>query len=489
MKIQNGEGHPEKHLWRKAVHIFVCIVLLLPLVAYCWVGNYMRYSGDDYCYGESLVENGFIKNQVHSYLNPMPFNGNRYSLTLFSNIGDLFGPVSSAVMPGLAILFWVAGIWLLFDEIGKLLQLKRVALLQLILAAFTVFITLYQAPFLMQNLYWRAAMLTYLAPVICLTWLLWFSLFYSNKERGMVFLVPGICILAFFSAGFSETGAALQAATMMFALAGFEVHRRMDFKYRNRALRAFGLALLFVLLAMLVLAFSPSNANRIKDYPHPDLINLVTLSLTYALTFIFESLRSYPLPSLVTVVFSAALSLDCSASSVTGKIKLRKWLLAAGLIILVCFTLIAATVAPSVLARTAYPEQRTWMPGRFAMTAGLVALGLLIGLFVNKLAVVGNKVKEVVILVVFLATCAYVLRTVPRILENIRPFRSWAAAWDVRDKAIRYAIDNGEMDLRVNELPMIIPYVSELKADPGYWYNACAAGWYGVDTITAVESP
>jgi hypothetical protein len=59
----------------------------------------------------------------------------------------------------------------------------------------------------------------------------------------------------------------------------------------------------------------------------------------------------------------------------------------------------------------------------------------------------------------------------------------------VRDRYIRAEVEAGDQNIIVNSLPTIIPYVSELHEDPGYWYNLCAAGWYGLDSISAVNNP
>jgi len=146
--------------------ILVCLALVLPLAAYLWSGSTMRYSGDEYFYGYDQNKQGFISHQLYSYQRTMINNGNRYSSTLFSNLGDLFGPASAAVMPGLAILFWVTGLFLLLRELGKILLLKTKWLTRLALALFTVFMCICLAPSLLQDLYWRTAILTYLPPVV-----------------------------------------------------------------------------------------------------------------------------------------------------------------------------------------------------------------------------------------------------------------------------------------------------------------------------------
>ena len=125
------------------------------------------------------------------------------------------------------------------------------------------------------------------------------------------------------------------------------------------------------------------------------------------------------------------------------------------------------------------------MPGRFTLTAGLISLGLFFGAFLNRMNWITASWRQIAFLVVLLLTGAYALRTIPRIRSVAQPFRSWAAAWDIRNTVIQKAVDQGEVDVHVIQLPMIIPYVSELQGDPDYWYNLCAADWYMVNTISA----
>jgi hypothetical protein len=474
---------------RIVILIVTCIGLLLPLAAYAWGGSFMRYSGDDYCYGSELVQNGFINNQIYSYFHTLEYNGNRYSLTLFSNIGDLFGAVSGAAMPAMAIAFWVIGLFLMLGEVAKWFWVKTDWLVRLSLAEFMVFMCLYLAPLLIQVLFWRSAMLTYLAPVICLVWVIWLCLRYGNFEQGMTYFLPGICFLSFLSAGFSETGAVFQAVSLVFAWVGIALLWKQDLLRRRRALLAFSMALLGVLVGMLFLFFSPSNVGRIGDYPHPDLPILISLSLTYGFAFISESLKGYPLPSLVTLVFSAAVALEVASQYLNNKKYLKHWLIASGLVIITCFLLVAATAAPSVLARFAYPEPRAWMQGRSAMTAGLILLGICAGMIFRIVIKPSIIVRLAMIGMILLGVSAYALRSIPRIVTEIQPLQSWAAGWDERDRDIHAAVDAGETELVVRQLPMIIQWVKELAEDPNGWYNVCAAGWYGLDSISAMWEP
>ncbi|TLN23511.1 hypothetical protein FDZ74_03810, partial [bacterium] len=65
---------------------------MLALAFYAWIGAFMRYMGDDYCYGMILTQKGFWQAQWFSYFFPTPYTGDRFSLTFFSDLFHLFGP-------------------------------------------------------------------------------------------------------------------------------------------------------------------------------------------------------------------------------------------------------------------------------------------------------------------------------------------------------------------------------------------------------------
>jgi hypothetical protein len=64
-----------------------------------------------------------------------------------------------------------------------------------------------------------------------------------------------------------------------------------------------------------------------------------------------------------------------------------------------------------------------------------------------------------------------------------RVLSRYAAAWDRRDREIRQAKENGQLQLTVRLLPH--PSALELTPDTSIWINQCAASYYGVQTIHA----
>jgi hypothetical protein len=138
----------------------------LPLLVYAFNGAQMRLTGDDYCYSGVLSRYGFWQGQVESYTRLNLFNGNRYALTFFSLLAALFGPQANAWLPGLALLMWVASLSSAIYLGARALRLQRMHLEALYLALSAIGLSLAQTPGLEQSLYWRSAMLAYLAPLV-----------------------------------------------------------------------------------------------------------------------------------------------------------------------------------------------------------------------------------------------------------------------------------------------------------------------------------
>ncbi len=76
----------------KVIIILGCVAMVVGLSGYIYIGSFMRYSGDDYCYGAVLTKYGFWGAQTYSYNNPVPFHGNRFSLTFFQALWAYLNP-------------------------------------------------------------------------------------------------------------------------------------------------------------------------------------------------------------------------------------------------------------------------------------------------------------------------------------------------------------------------------------------------------------
>jgi hypothetical protein len=122
------------------------------------------------------------------------------------------------------------------------------------------------------------------------------------------------------------------------------------------------------------------------------------------------------------------------------------------------------------------------------MEIGIV--GWLIGKAFSGLVYSKVKVREASAIMigaafVVLAIGAVPLVTARDVFAQVPRYQRWAAYWDIRDAQIRNAKRENVTGIEVMEIDHIIPDVSELRADPGFWYNVCAARYYRVNWIAA----
>ena len=65
-------------------------------------------------------------------------------------------------------------------------------------------------------------------------------------------------------------------------------------------------------------------------------------------------------------------------------------------------------------------------------------------------------------------------------------YQNRAASWDKRNTEIKNQIELGKNDLAVSALDSFAE-IAELRDDSSYWVNQCAAKYYQVESISAVE--
>ena len=71
-------------------------------------------------------------------------------------------------------------------------------------------------------------------------------------------------------------------------------------------------------------------------------------------------------------------------------------------------------------------------------------------------------------------------------MEQISVYISRAKVWDERDTEIRFQMGQGNSVLKVRALDSFSE-IAELSVDDQFWVNQCAANYYDVDSISAVE--
>jgi hypothetical protein len=478
---------------------FLCLAFAIPLAAYTYMGSFMRIIGDDYCYAAILRQFGFWMTQWQSYFAIVGYNGNRYSLNLFSTLVGLFGPKANAALPGLALLVWLAGLVWAWRNGTQLAGIHTVPLSWLLAAEAMVFFTLSQAPDLDQALYWRTGMLTYLAPVITGSILLGLILWQVNRLQAQVTLLGATFLLALISAGFSEVGAVahITGLACLLAWGWYEVWRRGRKVPPNpapsaRLIAPAGCALAGSVAALLLLAFSPStHLNMQTMSPPAPLFSTVQIALYSTRIFIVSlTIKRMTLPNLLLFCFalagSALMAAWAARSGNTRPIlSAGRWSLALAGIAATSLLIVVACMLPNAYMQSGYPELRALIIPRFVLVASIAGSGWLTGWFVysqldRRPRFVSHIASLLAWLILAAATVSPLYSTSP-ILSRVPLFTKWTHLWDQRDQQIRYAASYNQSSLQVMELDHIIPRVGELQV--GGWYTQCADQYYGIQIL------
>ncbi len=473
-----------------------CLVFALPLVALAYMGTFMRYSGDDWCYAAALARNGFFKAQWVSYTVPPPFNGNRFSLTFFSNLADLIGPYANAALPALAVLLWVIGTALALRAAGRSIGIESGHFPLLLAAETLIFFSLYLAPEPAQSLYWRSGMLPYLAPLVAGSYLATAVFAVARPSlagpgwalptnRGVLGLV-GIGLLAWVTGGFSETGSALLLSALGLALLAALLVARAHAKDSpaHRLRSPLGAALVGAFLAALTLVASPTNAARLATLPpRMGLISLGGAILHDTLTFTYTFFRSEPLAVFLLLAMGAGLGVAAGL-----RIRLGRALSGVALTAAAAGLLVAACLAPSLYIQSSYPEARALVTGTWVMSLAVLGAGALLGAGAAGLSArpsLASRQWAAALAFLVLAISIFPFNAAGKIAWDAPLYQKWASFWDARHAALRQAAARNAPSVSVVQIDHIIPRVGELQADPLYWYNRCAEQYYGVDAIRA----
>lgn len=463
--------------------LFGIFTALIALALYGYLGTFSRYGSDDYCLSAFYVREGDLLTKVVQRYHE---NSSRYTNILFIGVVDgLLGWNNVAILPPLMIAFFVFGFYLLLHEIARMASLGWSRAFCFFLASFLLFLSLLQAPNLYETLYWRAGMTSHFAPLAFMPFLFVFLLRNIRHARSSWWIRVLAFILAFILGGFSEPPVALMVTLLVLAL--LFVWWKRDQMNRRAALYILSWTLIGALLALVTLALAPANSIRLGSSA-PGLTELVVRTMRYPFDFILYDLRSFPTPTVVSVLIPALFFFTGDSKSIPARSDLNKrrlivWLIAGAAL---AYLLIAASFAPSVYGQN-YPIARARFAGRVILTADLMFLGAMLGiLFANLSSRISqaSKLRIVALPMLFLLSF-YPLWTSQRVAEDIPLFQQRAQAWDERDTLIRSLKAEGVREVVVPRLPMEV--IQDLQDRPRFRLNRCASLLYGVDTILAVQ--
>ena len=469
--------------------LLASLVVLIPLIFYAYLGIFSRHQADDYCYAWNATSRSLVDSQTTWYRT----DSSRFAATFIISLSDIIGQSSISVLPALIIGLWILGAYLLFNRIQKLLQLHLPPIAIFLLTGLMIIFTLMLAPNLYQVLYWRAALIIYLLPLVVLTWLTFLLLSLvsvTNKKWKPVF-AGLILLLFFFNGGFSETIAAVLVG--MLSLSLVLIYFLVKGSNRKWVLILVGFALLGALLALAVLFFSPATRMRQGLIgPPPDFINLVLMSVKNAFIYMYITLgdQAFTLLILLLICFISGFSI-LSVRNTDTSIKPTSLVSLLFLTPVVSYLWIVCVTAPFAFGESGYPEARVLVNATLVlvlmvMVEGLV-MGIILGLLYQRSSEMPSVALRVSLLIVFLGLSLYPLYSARKVYVVDYPaYKQRAADWDERDAYIHAQLAEGNKDITVTTF-FRIGNVLEFHPDSNNWLNNCAAMYYGADSISSVS--
>ena len=479
-KKQNALSQKEKRPSLSKPLIWMgAILFLIPNIIFIYQGFSARYWADDYCFSGFIEQFGFFRGLSAFYST----TSNRFSAFIFTALSELFGNKAIRFLPGFVILSTGVLLYLLIKKLMQLNQITEDSKNAFFFSQVILFFILYLSPNIDQSVYWRSGLTHYFLPIPVLLLLLLLTNFSTDTWKGSKLRALFIFIIAILNAGLSESYAALQFGLFSLILVwscAFLRKRMRKWDIINNGLVLFG-----TICAMTIMILSPGNSLRLNALQQaPNLFSIITISSSSAFNFIKYSLRGLWLPFGILFVISLVAA-NISSLPEQLEIKGSSFLQIFLLISLSTFGLILCVCAPTAYGMMAYPEQRVLMLAHGLLVLGIFSFGIVIGIFLQKYKL-NSRIPTTIKLFVAIFLCLYPITNIKIQMEQISVYISRAKVWDERDTEIRFQMGQGNSVLKVRALDSFSE-IAELSVDDQFWVNQCAANYYDVDSISAVE--
>lgn len=428
MGLPMGNNIFEKPISKKVFFWAFLALFLILLGCFAYKGLFSRYLQDDYCYGKTIVEQGFFKGIVYPYFHSTEYNGNRYSLTLFAAIFEVvLGTNFQSLYALISILCWLVVLTFVVAGFFREFEKRNRFSISLLIASILLTFTFYLAPNLYHVLYWRNASLTYLTSLVINTFLFAWVYYQSKRERIYWFVYPCIFLVSLLAAGFSEVTAVWQITNWgMFFILNNLFHKGGRERKKNNGLIL--LVLSGALLGAILLVISPTNVASLtaSSVKIADPITFVTKSFRFGFDFLHYSLFSKWLPFVILFLFGFTLKQFIAPNQSLWK----TWSIRVIIIILFTYLISVASMMPSVLVRTAYPDERALFPPHFSLILAVFLIGYFTGeqFPVSSLTKVNQWLSGGVTFILVLGLFLYSVRMVPLILSDVSELRARASA-------------------------------------------------------------
>lgn len=470
--------------------ILAFLTVLFGLAYMAYLGYYNRYWSDDWCYERDLKHLGLAQTLGTYFFTGddaiRGYSTNRYSLTLLTVILDLPGMLGIQILPTLIIGFFITGLYWVSSNL-----MKKTLIPQRMVLAAVIFFTYYEFYISTQRfqiLYWRAGV-HYSATIIAALFICGMIVTQIPREKSDLTAYLIIGLLAFLGGGLSETGCVYLLTGFSMLLLAAWIGKRQGKEWARKAFPLIICVIIMLLIAMAVLILSPSNVRYKQKADNPIPVFMIpVLAPQFAFSFIFQSLKSLPLPHLFFILFYIglailAMGLSSDASAINHKQAFKLILFS----ITAAFILIIAIQIPSTYFYSAPPDARVQSLSRFTMLAALSTTAWVIGRLIGR-----SRYKKWLFgaaVITMMALSAYNVHLITTNYTDLAGFIHRAKLWDSRDAMIREAVSQGQTRI---EVPVIDTQTIETRdimrsVDMQEWVTNCTTQYYGVEAFHATS--
>jgi hypothetical protein len=436
-------------LSRSAIFLYLAVVAL-GLALFAYLGFYNRYWADDWCYNDDFKHMGIIKS-VGTYFETgasshRGYPPNRYSFTILSGLLYVPGIFGTQILAGLTMVLWLIALIWVGRNLNRFKQFTTNPAL-ILGASLLLFYTLYLSPHRFQILYWRSGVLPYSWSIISGLYILACITSQLTRECPSKKILYVTGFISLLGGGFSEIGSAFLFSGATLLLLAAWLGRRRSNEWAVKTYSTILNAWIFLLIAIIALAASPSNSRYIDLNKQPNVPFIVPfLSLRYAFEFVLYSLWGLPLPHAIFAISFIALGIISFAGNQTQWHNKKKSAWTSLLVIMVMFLLVAAIQAPTTYLYTAPPDPRGQSLSRFVILAGIGIAGWIVGV-----AAQANFGKATAFLpaILLLICCAYTARGTMIVYRELPGFIERAKLWDIRDAKIEASIARGMTQIEI----------------------------------------
>jgi len=449
-------------------------IFFIGLGIYAYLGIYFRYWADDWCYNADFKNLGFLET-LRGYAYNVTYTPSRYSVTILAGLFYPLGVFGLQILTPLSLLLWTWGLVRLFKNISFISGFPLSTLQAVLISAMIVYFSIYLAPHLYQSMYWNTGFFTYTFPLIMIPWVL--SLVTDQNTSTPKFIL--VALLSLLTGGFSEASCAVLVSILaLYSVIAF-IGSRYQKPWAQKTFVSALVALIFALIAMALLVFSPTTQIRAERYGEPaSLPELVTLLFNFTREFVTLSIKDYQqlLISLLAGLFGFVLS-----SKGERQINISKTLVLGFGIFALAVLLVAASLTPSAYVERGLPILRTQIIPRHIMVFAFVIFGWIAGYSLRNLH--SSTWSQAAATIALLVAFAFPALTMFTASKNIPIYRERAQLWDERDAKIQSAITNNAQ--RVEVLAIDGAPVGGIRDfDPpdkrGFWISRCAMDYYGI---------